>query len=65
MGTDPVVVDLMGLGKGYAWVNGYNIGRYWPAYVASQDGCSTKCDYRGAYEANKCLMNCGNPSQRW
>ncbi|WZZ04037.1 hypothetical protein YC2023_089958 [Brassica napus] len=30
LGNDPVVVDLMGLGKGTAWVNGNNIGRYWP-----------------------------------
>ncbi|KAJ7971467.1 Beta-galactosidase [Quillaja saponaria] len=28
IGTDPVVVDLMGLGKGMAWVNGQSIGRY-------------------------------------
>ncbi|RDX96237.1 Beta-galactosidase 15, partial [Mucuna pruriens] len=40
-GTDPVVVDLKGLGKGQAWVNGKSIGRYWPNYVASGDGCSS------------------------
>ncbi|KAJ6290203.1 hypothetical protein OIU78_026006 [Salix suchowensis] len=28
LGTDPVVVDLLGLGKGVAWVNGFDIGRY-------------------------------------
>ncbi|OWM74486.1 hypothetical protein CDL15_Pgr003989 [Punica granatum] len=65
LGTDPVVVDLNGLGKGIAWVNGHNIGRYWPAYAADQDGCSITCDYRGTYGPNKCLTNCGNPSQRW
>ncbi|PKI68929.1 hypothetical protein CRG98_010688, partial [Punica granatum] len=65
LGTDPVVVDLMGLGKGTAWVNGHNIGRYWPAYLADQDGCSISCDYRGTYGSNKCLTNCGNPTQRW
>ncbi|KAF8098599.1 hypothetical protein N665_0263s0028 [Sinapis alba] len=27
-GNNPVVVDLLGLGKGTAWVNGNNIGRY-------------------------------------
>ncbi|KAG9154788.1 hypothetical protein Leryth_014274 [Lithospermum erythrorhizon] len=26
LGKDPVVVDLEGLGKGFAWVNGHNIG---------------------------------------
>ncbi|KAG2324786.1 hypothetical protein Bca52824_007514 [Brassica carinata] len=29
LGNDPVVVDLLGLGKGTAWINGNNIGRYW------------------------------------
>ncbi|GAA0146316.1 galactosidase [Lithospermum erythrorhizon] len=26
LGKDPVVVDLEGLGKGFSWVNGHNIG---------------------------------------
>ncbi|KAH0926588.1 hypothetical protein HID58_018844 [Brassica napus] len=53
LGNDPVVVDLLGLGKGTAWVNGNNIGRYWPAFISSSDGCSAKCNYRGAYYAEK------------
>ncbi|KAK4275719.1 hypothetical protein QN277_018755 [Acacia crassicarpa] len=65
LGKDPVVVDLEGLGKGYAWVNGNNIGRYWPAYLAAEDGCSDPCDYRGEYSATKCISNCGKPSQKW
>ncbi|KAL3744635.1 hypothetical protein ACJRO7_013837 [Eucalyptus globulus] len=66
LGTDPVVVDLQGLGKGEAWVNGKSIGRYWPSYEASLDGCSTDpCDYRGAYDNTKCVTNCGRPTQRW
>ncbi|CAK9143003.1 unnamed protein product [Ilex paraguariensis] len=64
-GEDPVVLDLLGLGKGIAWVNGHNIGRYWPSYHADENGCSSTCDYRGAYTNNKCLTNCGQPSQRW
>ncbi|KAJ9695245.1 hypothetical protein PVL29_010635 [Vitis rotundifolia] len=64
-GEDPVVVDLMGLGKGEAWVNGNNLGRYWPSYIAGGEGCSPDCDYRGPYNAEKCNTNCGNPSQRW
>ncbi|XP_048334543.2 beta-galactosidase 15 isoform X1 [Ziziphus jujuba] len=65
LGTDPVVVDLQGLGKGFAWVNGHNIGRYWPSYLA-EDGCSTDaCDYRGPYTDSKCVSNCGQPTQRW
>ncbi|XP_048615759.1 beta-galactosidase 7-like [Brassica napus] len=65
LGNDPVVVDLMGLGKGTAWVNGNNIGRYWPAFISSENGCDAKCNYRGAYHAEKCLTNCGEPTQRW
>ncbi|XP_052182584.1 beta-galactosidase-like [Diospyros lotus] len=66
LGTDPVVVDLMGLGKGHAWVNGHSIGRYWPSYLAENDGCSLEpCDYRGTYDNNKCVSNCGQPTQRW
>ncbi|KAF8401121.1 hypothetical protein HHK36_014425 [Tetracentron sinense] len=65
LGRDPVVVDLQGMGKGQAWVNGHSIGRFWPSFLAEESGCSDKCDYRGQYGSNKCLTNCGNPSQRW
>lgn len=66
LGNDPVVVDLQGLGKGLAWVNGQSIGRYWPSYLAEEDGCSTDpCDYRGPYSDKKCNSNCGQPTQRW
>lgn len=58
-------MDLLGLGKGTAWVNGFNIGRYWPKYLAPENGCDSKCDYRGTYGPSKCLTNCGKPSQRW
>ncbi|KAL5549989.1 hypothetical protein UlMin_000165 [Ulmus minor] len=53
LGDNPVVVDLMGLGKGHAWINGQSIGRYWPNYAAAETGCSYECDYRGAYSNNK------------
>lgn len=65
LGTDPVAVDLQGLGKGMAWVNGHSLGRYWPSFLA-EDGCSAEpCDYRGSYDNNKCVTNCGQPTQRW
>jgi hypothetical protein len=64
-GTNPVVVDLQGLGKGHAWVNGHSIGRYWPSWITSTNGCSDTCDYRGKYSKEKCNTNCGSPSQRW
>ncbi|KAI8017314.1 Beta-galactosidase 7 [Camellia lanceoleosa] len=66
LGTNPVVVDMQGMGKGMAWVNGQSIGRYWPSYLAKEDGCSLEaCDYRGTYDNNKCVTNCGQPTQRW
>lgn len=64
-GTDSVVLDLQGLGKGQAWVNGQSIGRYWPTMVANKNGCSDTCDYRGNYEPEKCVSGCGEPSQRF
>ncbi|KAH9752855.1 Beta-galactosidase 7 [Citrus sinensis] len=64
-GTSPVVVDLQGMGKGHAWVNGNSLGRYWPSQIADTNGCSDTCDYRGEYKPEKCVTNCGNPSQRW
>lgn len=60
------MVDLQGMGKGYAWVNGHSLGRTWPSYNADKDGCSADpCDYRGEYSDQKCVTNCGKPSQRW
>ncbi|KAL2932355.1 Beta-galactosidase [Bienertia sinuspersici] len=65
LGNDPVVVDLTGLGKGEAWVNGKSIGRYWLTYLADENGCSlAPCDYRGPYDNNKCVTNCGKPVPR-
>lgn len=64
-GIDPVALDLQGMGKGQAWVNGQSIGRFWPSFIAGNDSCSATCDYRGAYNPSKCVGNCGNPSQRW
>ncbi|RZB91759.1 beta-galactosidase 15-like [Glycine soja] len=64
-GTDPVVVDLKGLKKGQAWVNGNNIGRYWTRYLADDNGCTATCNYRGPYSSDKCITKCGRPTQRW
>ncbi|XP_011660030.1 beta-galactosidase 15 isoform X2 [Cucumis sativus] len=65
LGTDPVTLDLQGLGKGMAWVNGHSIGRYWPSFIA-EDGCSDEpCDYRGSYTNTKCVRDCGKPTQQW
>ncbi|KAJ1385188.1 Glycoside hydrolase, family 35 [Sesbania bispinosa] len=64
-GTDSLVLDLEGLGKGHAWVNGKSIGRYWPTMVADENGCSDTCDYRGNYGPERCVSGCGEPSQRF
>ncbi|KAF7805571.1 beta-galactosidase 8 [Senna tora] len=62
-GSDPVAIDFTGMGKGEAWVNGQSIGRFWPTNFAPKDGCTNACNYRGPYNSNKCLKNCGQPSQ--
>ncbi|KAH1224976.1 Beta-galactosidase 8 [Glycine max] len=62
-GNNPVAIDFTGMGKGEAWVNGQSIGRYWPTYASPKGGCTDSCNYRGAYDASKCLKNCGKPSQ--
>ncbi|WRX35044.1 D-galactoside/L-rhamnose binding SUEL lectin domain - like 10 [Theobroma cacao] len=63
-GNDPIALDFTGMGKGEAWVNGQSIGRYWPAYISRSGGCTDSCNYRGSYNSNKCLKNCGKPSQQ-
>nr|UPW27168.1 beta-galactosidase-like protein [Allium cepa] len=65
LGTDPVVVDLLGMGKGEAWVNGNSIGRYWANYIAKEDGC-TEYNYRGEFTADRAYKTgCGEVSQRY
>lgn len=60
-----MVLDTQGLSKGYAWINGNNIGRYWPSSIADE-GCSLEaCDYRGTYGPDKCAKNCGSSTQRY
>ncbi|XP_022638745.1 beta-galactosidase 9 isoform X1 [Vigna radiata var. radiata] len=61
-GLDPVALDLKSMGKGQAWVNGHHIGRYWTR-VSPKSGCKQVCDYRGAYDSDKCTTNCGKPTQ--
>ncbi|KAH6829037.1 beta-galactosidase 8 [Perilla frutescens var. hirtella] len=62
-GKGPVSLNISGMGKGQAWVNGHGIGRYWSQYLSPSTGCSHHCDYRGTYDASKCLKNCGQPAQ--
>ncbi|XP_045800001.1 beta-galactosidase 1-like [Trifolium pratense] len=62
-GISPFALDMGSMGKGQVWLNGQNLGRYWPAYKAS--GTCGNCDYAGTYNENKCRSNCGEASQRW
>ncbi|KAL6510901.1 Beta-galactosidase 8 [Orobanche gracilis] len=62
-GSSPVALDVTGMGKGQAWINGQSIGRYWPTNIAPNSGCADSCNYRGTFKENKCLKNCGKPSQ--
>ncbi|CDP20353.1 unnamed protein product [Coffea canephora] len=59
----PLALDLSGLGKGEAWVNGHSIGRYWPTSNAPNEGCTSSCNYTGTFDSNKCLEDCRKPSQ--
>uniref|UniRef100_A0A7N0VC10 beta-galactosidase n=1 Tax=Kalanchoe fedtschenkoi TaxID=63787 RepID=A0A7N0VC10_KALFE len=66
LGHEVVTLDLQGMGKGEAWVNGHSLGRYWPSFIADESLCSADpCDYRGSYSGSKCVYNCGKPSQRY
>ncbi|XP_026445648.1 beta-galactosidase 10-like isoform X2 [Papaver somniferum] len=65
LGDDPVGLDMIDMGKGLAWLNGEEIGRYWSRRSSIYDNCTTSCDYRGIYNQDKCRTGCGEPTQRW
>jgi len=56
-------LDLGSMGKGMAYVNGRNIGRYWN--ITAEGSCQPECDYRGNYNEGKCHVGCGEPTQRY
>lgn len=64
-GNEPIGLDMIHMGKGLAWLNGEEIGRYWPWKSSIHDKCVKKCDYRGKFMPNKCYTGCGEPTQRW
>ncbi|KAM3702755.1 hypothetical protein ACJW31_04G048400 [Castanea mollissima] len=65
LGNEPVGLDMIHMGKGLAWLNGEEIGRYWPIKSSIHDKCVEECDYRGKFLPNKCRTGCGEPTQRW
>ncbi|CAI0469000.1 unnamed protein product, partial [Linum tenue] len=67
-GNDPIGLDMISMGKGSAWLNGQQIGRYWlkrSNRVGTCVGHVGECDYRGQYYREKCTTGCGEPAQRW
>ncbi|KAK6259191.1 hypothetical protein SCA6_013665 [Theobroma cacao] len=64
-GDEPVGLDMIHMGKGLAWLNGEEIGRYWPIKSSKHLECVQECDYRGKFFPDKCLTGCGEPTQRW
>lgn len=63
-GSLPLAVDLSTMNKGFVFVNGHNLGRYWVSQIAPMGDCDT-CDYRGPHTQTRCQQGCGRPSQRW
>ncbi len=61
-GSLPLALDMVTMGKGYAWINGHNVGRY---YLTLAKGNCAPCDYRRLYYAGKCQVGCGQFSQRF
>ncbi|CAN0845632.1 Beta-galactosidase 10 [Linum grandiflorum] len=74
-GDEPIGIDMLNMGKGLAWLNGEEIGRYWLRESHKDDRCTEECDYRGAlslinspmaeFMLQKCSTGCGEPTQRW
>ncbi|KAK1280991.1 Beta-galactosidase 15 [Acorus gramineus] len=66
IGDEAVVLDLNGMGKGAAWVNGKGIGRFWliESSPMADNGCAP-CSYNGSFYADKCDSNCGKSTERW
>ena len=64
-GDEPVALDMVHMGKGLAWLNGEEIGRYWPRKSKANDGCVKECKYKGKFIPDKCFIGCGEPTQRW
>eukprot|EP00753_Platysulcus_tardus_P015340 PLAT4974.1.p1 GENE.PLAT4974.1~~PLAT4974.1.p1 ORF type:complete len:682 (+),score=231.71 PLAT4974.1:304-2046(+) len=57
-------LDLAGMTKGFLWVNGNPVGRYW-LLDGTQGDCSHCSPSQGGYEASMCRVRCGQPSQRY
>ncbi|KAB2618119.1 beta-D-galactosidase [Pyrus ussuriensis x Pyrus communis] len=61
-GSEPLALDMEGMGKGQIWINGQSIGRYWTAFA---NGNCNGCSYAGGFRPTKCQSGCGKPTQRY
>eukprot|EP00475_Leptophrys_vorax_P009092 TRINITY_DN1597_c0_g1_i1.p1 TRINITY_DN1597_c0_g1~~TRINITY_DN1597_c0_g1_i1.p1 ORF type:complete len:831 (-),score=183.81 TRINITY_DN1597_c0_g1_i1:74-2566(-) len=61
-GDAPLALDLSTMGKGFVWVNGHGLGRYWN--ITATGSCAA-CYNGGSYSPNRCAAGCGQPSQRY
>lgn len=68
-GSSPLALDMTGVGKGFAYINGHGLGRYWNIIASGNcplcSDIDKHCDYRGAYGPGQCQCDCGIPSQRY
>ncbi|KAL3505338.1 hypothetical protein ACH5RR_035179 [Cinchona calisaya] len=62
MDNEPLALDMKSMGKGQVWINGQSIGRYW---TISANGSCGICQYSGTFQASKCQLGCGQPTQSW
>lgn len=60
---DALVLDMSSMTKGFVWVNGHNLGRYWLTPAVSK-ACE-ECDYVGGYKETRCRIMCDQPSQKY
>ncbi|CAL0319743.1 unnamed protein product [Lupinus luteus] len=66
LGDELVGLDMSHMGKGLAWLNGEEIGRYWPRISEfKKEDCVQECDYRGKFDHDKCDIGCGEPTRKW
>jgi len=59
----PFALDMTGMNKGFVWVNGHGLGRYY--MIIGNGGGSCSCDYAGSFGPGKCRVDCGKPSQQY
>jgi len=59
----PLSLDLQTMNKGFVWINGIPLARYW--LLTAEDNCETCDNYTGTYSPDQCRAGCGGPSQRY